>query len=420
MEQAVVDRKGNLWQYLSILAVLLIAIVFLLCGCGENEQKRDGNVSNIHWSDLTKTGSMELSYATQFSVDYFDGDYALITVAGEQRYLLLPDGGTVPQGLPDDITILHRKPKEVYIASSSCMDFWRAVDELDAVRFTSTKRQDWDLPEVAERMTDGDLEFVGKYNAPDFEYLLAEGCDFAVENTMVYHTPETLEKLEALGIPVLVEYSSYEESPLGRLEWIRLWGLLTGREKEADGFFDGQAGRVSRLTEGVIGSAKTSTDDNEGVVTEVATTALVRVAYFSVNVNGVIRVPKPSSYIPKLIEMAGGEYVVSDDDVTDDSRNAASSMNMQMEDFYAAARDADVLIYNGTIEGGLSAVDELVAKNALFGEFEAVKGGRVWCQSGDLFQHPTAVADEVAEFWGVIAGQDGKDNGMGKFLRKVE
>ena len=35
---------------------------------------------------------------------------------------------------------------------------------------------------------------------------------------------------------------------------------------------------------------------------------------------------------------------------------------MQMEDFYAAEKDADILIYNGTIEGELTSIDELVQK----------------------------------------------------------
>ncbi len=200
----------------------------------------DENTS-IRWADLIKTDSMDLTYATQFAVDYYQGDYALITIAGQQKYLLLPNGsaddaantsdnakdesdpgisdnttaksdpdisdnpavkpdpdisdsaGNIPEDLPDDIVVLKRNPQRVYIASSSCMDFWRELDELDAVWFTSTKRQDWDLPEAAERMTDGDLEFVGKYNAPDFEYLLAENCGLAVENTMIYHTPDMLD-----------------------------------------------------------------------------------------------------------------------------------------------------------------------------------------------------------------------------------
>ena len=355
------------------------------------------SVQTVSWNDLKQTGRMKLSYAKQFSVDYYEDGYALITIAGNQRYLLLP-GTAIPQDLPDDITILHRDPQKVYIASSSCMDFWRALDKLDSVWFTSTKKPDWDLPDVAERMTEGSLEFVGKYNTPDFEYLLAEGCSFAAENTMIYHTPETLEKLKSIGIPVLVEYSSYEESPLGRLEWIRLWGLLTDQKEKADSVFTKQEKRTQKL------AADTSSD-----------TAL-RVAYFSINANGMIRVPKPSSYIPKLIEMAGGVYALNDIGATDGSQNASASMNMQMEDFYAAAQDADIIIYNGTIEGGMASVDDLVAKNALFGKFTAVKNGCVWCQNGDLFQHPTAVAKETASYLGAMHNAE---NEAKPFLSKL-
>ena len=39
---------------------------------------------------------------------------------------------------------------------------------------------------------------------------------------MIYHTPEVKEQLEDFGVPVLVERSSYENHPLGRMEWIKL------------------------------------------------------------------------------------------------------------------------------------------------------------------------------------------------------
>ena len=75
--------------------------------------------------------------------------------------------------------------------------------------------------------------YAGKYRMPDYELILSKGCDLAIENTMIFHDPEVKEKLEELGIPVIVETSSYESDPLGRLEWIKLYGALFGKEKEA-------------------------------------------------------------------------------------------------------------------------------------------------------------------------------------------
>ena len=66
---------------------------------------------------------------------------------------------------------------------------------------------------------------------------------------MILHSPEVKEKLESFGIPVLVDHSSYEAHPLGRTEWIRLYGVLTGKEKEAEAAFAKQEAELQRVTE---------------------------------------------------------------------------------------------------------------------------------------------------------------------------
>ncbi len=72
----------------------------------------------------------------------------------------------------------------------------------------------------------------------------------------------------------------------------------------------------------------------------------------------------------KIIEMAGGSYVP---DNLMENENALSTMNMQMEAFYAAVKDADYLIYNSTIDGELKSLNELLDKSSLLADFKAVK-----------------------------------------------
>ena len=50
---------------------------------------------------------------------------------------------------------------------------------------------------------------------------------------------------------------------------------------------------------------------------------------------------------------------------------------MSMEEFYAAAADADYLVYNATVDNPIQSVDELVAKEQLFEDFKAVQEGNV-------------------------------------------
>ena len=162
-------------------------------------------------------------------------------------------------------------------------------------------------------MADGSLVYAGKYSAPDYEQLLQGGCTFAIENTMVTHNPEVKEKLEELGIRVMVERSSYEKHPLGRLEWIKLFGILFGKQQQADDYFNKQVKRVKPIME------KKSTGK--------------KVAFFAVSSDGTITVRKPNDYVSAMIGLAGGTYSLGN--YTDEEKNALSTMKMQMEDFYS-------------------------------------------------------------------------------------
>lgn len=79
--------------------------------------------------------------------------------------------------------------------------------------------------------------YAGKYSKPDYELLVSEGCDLAIENRMITHSPEVVEMLQSFDIPVMIEYSSYEQHPLGKVEWVKFFGALTGKEAEAEEAF---------------------------------------------------------------------------------------------------------------------------------------------------------------------------------------
>ena len=115
------------------------------------------------------------------------------------------------------------------------------------------------------------------------------------------------------------------------------------------------------------------------------------VAFFAVSSDGTITVRKPNDYVSSMIELAGGNYSLNGYLPEEDS--ALSTMKMQMEDFYVAEKDADILIYNGTIEGELTSVDELIAKNSLFADFKAVKSGQVYTTGSNFYQQTSMTCD---------------------------
>ena len=362
---------------------LLLAVVMMLTlgACGV--QSQSDTTDKIAFDSLEKTGQMTLAYATQYQVEYY-GDYSLITIGEDQRFLLVPEGKDLPKNLPEDVVALQQPLDKTYLVSTSVMDLIRQLDRISYIRLSGSKAKDWYITEAKEAIEAGNMIYAGKYSAPDYECILNEGCNLAIENTMIYHTPEVKEKLEELGIPVLVERSSYETHPLGRLEWIKLYGLLFDALDEANAYFDSQVEQITPLLD----------QANTGKT----------VAFFSVNSSGAINVRKPGDYITQMITMAGGNYALAD--VVPEEENALSTMNMQMEDFYNAAQSADILIYNSAVEGEITSIDELLAKNSLFAQFDAVKKGNVYCTGKNFFQESTGMAEFVEDMHNVLGDAD--------------
>ena len=385
-------RRGR-----KILFLLLFALLCTFpCACttqgnvaytedaGQKETVTDASASDadIRWDNLKIEKSMELSYATQFSVDYYTGGYKLISICDIGDYLLVPDGKNVPGGLPSDITVIDGTPKHAYLAATSGMDFIVKIGCLDRLSFSGTKEDGWYIPEAKQAMQAQTLAYAGKYNAPDVEQMLAGDCDLAIESTMILHNPEVKEQLEACGIPVIVEHSSYEADPLGRLEWVKFYGALFDAEEAAEQLFASE-------------TAKTADVLNEAPTGKT-------VAFFYVTTNGGVNVRKSGDYVSKMIELAGGTCITFDDS---DEENALSTMTIQMETFYEQAKDADYIIYNSTIDSELTSVSELLQKNALFADFKAVKEGHVYGTGKNMFQETTGYGTMIADMHAIFTGQ---------------
>ena len=308
----------------------------LLAGCAAASQ------APAQTDALTIENRYPLEYAKQFTVDVCAGGYDLITIDGS-RYLVVPEGAAAPADLDADITVLQQPIQNIY----------------------------------------------------DYETILSADCGLAIENTMIYHTPEVKEQLEKFGVPVLVERSSYESDPLARMEWVKLYGILLGRTEEAERVFDDAVQRIAPLLD----------EEPTGKTA----------AFFSITSNNLATVRKGGDYVAKMIGLAGGSYVFAD--LTDSGNNLAT-VNISLEDFYAGARDADVLLYNSTIEGELRTMDELLAKCPMLADFKAVQSGSVWCTSQSLFQQSMELPELILDMNRVFTEDDPDDSEL-TFLTKL-
>lgn len=371
-----------------------MSFFLLVCACPVQAEEKENTYTEIE--GLTFDHSMELTYAEQFSVDYYKDGYALITIAEEGQFLVVPEGKEAPEGLDKNITVIQKPVENIYLVATSAMNLFCALDGLDHISLSGTDADGWYIEDARKALEDGRISFAGKYSAPDYELILDKQCGLAVESTMIYHMPEVKEKLEQFGIPVLVEHSSYESHPLGRTEWLKLYAVLLDKEEEAEKLFQEQAEKLEKIED----------SRNTGK----------KVAFFYINSVGSVNVRKSNDYVAKMIDLAGGEYIFQDLGKDD---NALSTMNMQMEELYASAKDADYIIYNSTIDGELTDISQLLSKSSLLGDFKAVKEGNVWCTEQNLFQETLELGTMIEDIHTMLISEDKELDSL-TFMHKLK
>lgn len=370
-------------RYKTIITILMFLIGLLgLPGCNSPSSDYTDNIQDDNSQlSLVYESSMELQYAENFTVDYYQGGYVIMTtIIDGHRFLIVPEGKDIPDDLDEDLIVLKRPIKDVYLVASAVMDMFGELDGLDAITFSGQPEDNWYVEKAKEAMAGGDILYAGKYSKPDYELLVSMGCTLAIENKMISHSPEVIEKLKDFDIPTLIEYSSYESHPLGKVEWVKFFGAMLGKEDKALEIFDQQAAILDKV----------KTDEKIDKT----------VAFFYVTSNGLISVRQSNDYIPKMIDIAGGKYIFED---LGDPENKRSTVNMQVEEFYNGAKDADYLIYNSSIDGGITNINELVDKCEVLADFKAVKDGNVWCTTNDMYQQSLSIGYMIEDIHAMIS-----------------
>ena len=318
-------------------------------------------------------------YAECYRIHRYERDATVISIDDGRNYLLLPENEDVPEGISSDISVIKKPLSNIYLAASGSMCHFDSIGAANLITLSGTERDDWYIDSAIEAMDQGKMVYGGKYSAPDYEMMLDKDIHLAIENMMILHVPKVQERLESLGIPVFIDRSSYENEPLGRLEWIKIYGLMTDREDAASSYFDEQKELVSKLDKSGISGKK--------------------VAVFALNSNHQIATRKENDYLAKMINEAGGIYL-SPETIEKDS--LSTQMTISLEAFYAYAIDADILIYNGTIQDAPETIDELISMDNLFGSFKAVKDKNVWYTDKSLYQFANKTGTIISDLNGVI------------------
>ena len=205
---------------------------------------------------------------------------------------------------------------------------------------------------LCEQIAEGVIGEVGYDSAFDFEKICALNADIVLLYGIAGEAKAMTSKLDELRIPYIYIGEYLEADPLGKAEWVVALATLCGVEAEGKAFFAEVEERYNTLRE------QNSTSTNKP---RVMLNTPYRDTWF---------MPSHDSYIVRLIEDAGGEYVLA----KSEGNTSTTSKPISLEEALELALGADFWLNLGQT----ASLDELCAVAPRFAKVGAVRQGRVY------------------------------------------
>ncbi|MBR2211596.1 MAG: ABC transporter substrate-binding protein [Fibrobacter sp.] len=239
------------------------------------------------------------------------------------------------------------------------------------------------------RVQKGEVVEVGSGTTLSLEKLVALKPDL-VMNFATGAGYDDYERIEALGLPLMLTSEWQEDHPLAKAEWIKLYGILFGVEQLADSIYE-QSKLVYLVT-------KIFTDINAARIPD-CPRVIAGMSY-----GGVWYAPGGQSYTAQLIRDAGGCYLWASD--------SSRELRFSLEEIIALADSVDVWFNPGMF----STPDEILATEPRVAAIKAFKEKRVFQNDArkgpsggnDFYESAVARPEKVLEdfIWAINASPD--------------
>ncbi|TDW47368.1 iron complex transport system substrate-binding protein [Flavobacterium sp. 270] len=316
---------------------------FLLIGCKKNETQ-----------DVTKSDNPKnsIEYASGLSIVKYEG-YSVVKVINpwpnankDFTYVLKENEAKVPDSLQKYTTI--KVPLEtVVVTSTTNIPFLEMLEvENKLVGFPHT---DYVSSEKTRALIDkGSVKNIGQNEKLNIEQLIELSPDLIVTFGVDNNNP-MLDNLKKSGLNVFIQGDWMEQSPLGKAEWIKLYGALFGKEDKAKELFDKIVLSYTQAQKLVSEQKATST-----------------VLYGSMY-EDVWYVAKGNSWVAQFMKDAQADYLWA-------NLKGTGSEGLSFEKVLVKAKAANVWIATGSVKS----LEELGKNNPHYTEFDAFKNKNVY------------------------------------------
>ncbi|MDQ6472286.1 ABC transporter substrate-binding protein [Flavobacterium sp. LHD-80] len=316
---------------------------FILTGCKKNE-----NIV-VEKSEIAKNS---IEYASGLSIVKQEG-YSVVTISNpwpnankDFKYILKEKDANVPDSL-QTYPVIKVPLESVVVTSTTNIPFLEMLEvENKLVGFPHT---DYISSEKTRALIDkGSVKNVGQNEKLNIEQLIELSPDLIVTFGVDNNNP-MLDNLKKSGLNVLIQGDWMEQSPLGKAEWIKLYGTLFGKEDKAKELFD-------KIVESYNQAKKLVADKP----------ATTKVLYGSMY-EDVWYVAKGNSWVAQFMKDAKSDYLWS-------SLKGTGSEGLSFEKVLEKAKTANVWVVSGSFKN----LDELQKANPHYGEFDAFKNKSVY------------------------------------------
>ena len=255
-------------------------------------------------------------------------------------------------------------PKRIVAMSSSHAAMLDAVGCSDRIVGLSGCRFIYNN-DLCKKIAEGKIAEVGYDSAFDFEKIRSLNADIVLLYGVAGEAKSITDKLDELRIPYIYIGDYLEDDPLGKAEWVVALASLCGVESEGIAFFEGVESRYNALREQKYCSAYKP---------RVMLNLPYRDTWF---------MPPHNSYMVRLIEDAGGEYILTENEKrktenenpsTLNSQLSTKSMPISLEEALVLAMKADFWINLGQ----MASKEEVCATAPRFAKVDAVKFNRLY------------------------------------------
>ena len=377
------DRALTIMLKRMKIATVIVAALCILTSCG-GAQKAGNTTDN---QTVAADSTVRPDYARGFTMAAGPEGSTLLTIsdpeegskhaAQEWRFALMPRGSAA--STPEGYTRIDVPVERAICMTSLQLSNVIALGETERIAGVTSTRHLFN-PEVNSQLKTGKTKKIGIEGNFDHEVVMALRPDVILISPFKRGGYEALRDADA---PLMPHLGYKEPTPLGQAEWIKVAGLLTGNYDEAVEKFDSIAERYNRLRDMAAEAAA------DGKRPSVMSGEMRGGNWYAVG---------GKSFLAQLINDAGGEYFLVDNEAT-------GGVTLDYESIFRQASNADYWRIVNSHDGKYS-YDVLRAQDERYTGFKAFKDkGVIYCNMKEVpfyesmpMEPDRVLADFVAVF----------------------